>query len=294
MYKSQMKLLIFFTIVIPFILFASDKGDDLIKKQKPLTREKSVMVTINYGNGYIELGKTQTGNVYEGEFFYKNLRPYVQYEVVGNEGRLDVDFSGKVRTEGRDREKRSIGSLDNLYENELNLNLTPEVPIDMDLDLGVIKGKLDLSGLSIKSIDIEVGVSEASILFNESNPISMESFSLEGGVGKISIDKIANANLEEFSFEGGVGSYELDFTGEYKQDIRADIEMGMGKLKLYLPKNVGTRIEVDKSFLASFSIDEAYKKDNVYYNNSWDKTSYHLNLYVETGVGKIDVIWVDY
>ena len=85
----------------------------------------------------------------------------------------------------------------------------------------------------------------------------------------------------------------LDFGGKYQQDMHANIEIGMGKVKLYLPKYVGTRIEVDKSFLSSFSIDEAYKKGDFYYNDQWEKTPYMLDMKVEAGVGKVDIIWVE-
>jgi hypothetical protein len=50
---------------------------------------------------------------------------------------------------------------------------------------------------------------------------------------------------------------------------------------------------VEKSFLSSLSIDEVYKKDDVYYNDMWEKTSHHLDIDLETGVGKIDIVWID-
>jgi hypothetical protein len=293
MFKNKIKIIYLITLLVPILLIASDEGDDLIKKTEPLTREKSLMVYIDYGNGHIELGKTSAKNVFEGEFFYKTLKPDIQYEVVGTEGRLNVDFSGKIIREGDDRDRKRLGSLDNLYDNDLVLNLTPELPMDLDLELGVVKGNMDLGGLSIKSFDLEVGVSEADIVFDQPNQIQMNSFHMEGGVGKLYINKIGNANVNEFSFEGGVGSYELNFTGNYKRNLHASIEMGMGKLTLYLPHKVGTKIEVDKSFLSSFSIDDVYKKDDIYYNDNWNKTPYNLDLYIETGVGKIEVVWVD-
>ena len=172
----------------------------------------------------------------------------------------------------------------------MNLNFSPKIPLDLDLDFGVIKGDLDFSGLQVKNIDIEVGVSKADIYFEKP---TMESFNIEGGVGKLHIEKLGNANLKEMTFEGGIGSYELDFSGEYQQDLYGDMELGMGKLVLYIPKKIGTRISVDKSFLSSLSIDEAYKNGDVYTNDQWEKSKYNIDLDIETGVGKIEVIWTD-
>jgi hypothetical protein len=279
--------------MLPVVIIASDKDLSTLKKEEPLTKEKSLAVFINYGNGYLDLGRANSSKIFEGEFVYKDPRPDVRYEIVGDEGRLDIEFSGRVTHEEDDEDQKTIRSFNKLYENEMLLNFNDDVPLTLDLELGVIKGDMDLSGLNIKEIDMEIGVSQATIHFDEPNPSLMESFSIEGGVGKLSLENLGNARIRDFHFEGGVGSYEIDFSGEYTHDVKADIEMGMGKMKLYLPKDIGTRIHIDKSFLSSFSIDEVYKRGDIYYNDSWDKTKYRLDLFVDTGVGKIEVVWID-
>ncbi len=289
--KKLSKTFLTVLLLIPATFFAKDNNDEVLKKQAPLTREKSVTVNVKYGNGYIDFNKTKADNVYEGEFKYAKYRPDVRYEVVGDEGLLDIHFSGKLKKD--DDNLGSLTSLNNIYDNELLLSLTPEVPLDLNLELGVIKGNLDFSGLKINNLDLEIGVSKGIIFFDEPNSISLENCSIEGGVGKFKIKKLGNANIRSLFFEGGVGSYELDFSGEYQQNLRANIELGMGKVKLYLPRYIGTRVEVSKSFLATCSIDEVYKKDDYYTNDNWNNTRYNLDLKIETGVGKIDVVWVD-
>ncbi len=280
-------------ILIPIIIYSAEDERLRMKKDAPRTKEKSIAVFIDYGNGYIDLGKTNSNNIFEGEFVYSEYRPRIKYEIVGDEGRLNIRFSGKVKKDEEDESSKRINTLNKLYDNELLLNLSGDIPLTLDLELGVIKGEMDLGGMNIKDIDLEVGVCKATIIFEEPNKALMETFAIEGGVGHLSISKLGNANFEDFDFEGGVGSYELDFTGVYKHDVSADIEMGMGKLKVYLPRNIGTRIQVDKSFLSSFSIDEVYKKGDIYYNDKWDESKYRLDLSVEAGVGKIEIIWVD-
>jgi hypothetical protein len=273
------------------LLFASDQ--DVLKKEEPLGREKFLVVNIDYGNGYIYFNKAKTSHVFEGEFVYDKHRPDVRYEVVGNEGRLNVHFSGKLSKDSEDEESRNIMSLKKIYDNELHLNFSPEIPIDMDLELGVVKGDMDLGGLKLRKLNLEVGVSQGSILFGEKNSETLESCSIQGGVGKLAIEELGNANLENFSFEGGVGSYIIDFGGDYRRDVKANIELGMGKLKLYLPSYIGTRIKVEKSFLSSVSIDKYYKENDFYYNDLWGKTSHNLDVKLETGVGKVDVEWIE-
>jgi len=290
--KHELKFLTYLFLIIWLIPgIAEDKQSGKLTLEEPLSREKNMVVFIKFGNGYLNLGQAADKTAFEGEFYYKEFKPDVRYEVVGDEGRLDIRFSGDMRDDEED--SKHIDSIDKLYDNEMNLNFSPKIPLDLDLDFGVIKGDLDFSGLQVKNIDIEVGVSKADIYFEKPNKVTMESFNIEGGVGKLHIEKLGNANLKEMTFEGGIGSYELDFSGEYQQDLYGDMELGMGKLILYIPRNMGTRISVDQSFLSSLSIDETYKDGDVYTNDQWGKSKHNIDLDIETGVGKIEVIWTD-
>jgi hypothetical protein len=280
-------------LMLPLLILAQEGNQGVMRKQESFSKEKILTVSLTYGNGYISIDRLLNKNVFEGEFIYEKYRPNVDYEVINDEGKLDIFFSGIVKKRGKRGGVHHINSIKKIYDNELRLNLSNEVPIDLDLELGVVKGDLDLTGLKIRNLNMAVGVSKSAIIFDESNPISLENCSIEGGVGTLQIENLGFANVQDFHFEGGVGSYEIDFGGQYKQDISAKIELGMGKLSLYLPNYIGTRIKINKSFLASVSIDDCYKKSDYYYNNNWEKTSHKLEIEVETGIGKLEVFWLE-
>lgn len=278
--------------LLPALLLASEPETEVLKKQVPFSGEKSLSVFIDFGNGYIYLDRGDSINVFAGSFRYEKYRPRVQYERIGEEGRLSVKFSGKIHKDDEEQ-SQNISSLDKLYNNELNLQLSPALPIDLDAKLGVVKGSLDLGGLNLNRLNLELGVSQVQIAFEQPNPNWLRSCSIQGGVGKLRIVKLGNAHFRHFSFEGGVGAYSIDLSGDIRGEATADIQMGLGKLRIYLPRDVGTRVEVEKSFLSSFSIDECYKKGKYYYNDNWSKTDNSLDVRIETGLGKIEVIWVD-
>jgi len=293
MYYFKREITIFIVLIFAILLLAKDNERGTLSKKEPLTRENTLVVSLKYSNGYITIGKSESQNVYEGEFTYSEQRPDIRYDIVGDEGRLDIHFSGEMRDSEEDQQSGDIHSLSELYENELTLNLTNKAVLDLNFDLGVVKGEVDLSGLKISNLDLEMGVSKTTVLFSEVNQASMKSFDIEGGVGKLAVENLGNANISEFSFEGGVGSYELNFGGEYQQNLQGKISLGMGKVVLYLPRHIGTRLSVDKSLLSSLEIDEVFKNGDVYTNDKWEKTKYNLDLNIETGLGKIEVIWVD-
>lgn len=297
MYKRYFSFLyitiVLFNISHDNLATAKDVERPTISKKEILTREKSLTVNLKYGNGYITIGKSDPQNIYEGELTYSKYRPDIKYDIVNNEGRLNIFFSGEAKDTNENDRKGDIYSLNDLYENQLSLNFNAGIPLDLNLDLGVSKGNIDLSGLKVRKLNLEMGVSKTGIIFNEVNAIGMESFRVEGGVGKFSIENLGNANVSDFSFEGGVGSYQLDFRGNYQQNLTGKIELGMGKLILYLPRNIATRLSVDKSFFSSLQIDEVFKDGNTYTNERWGKSGPNIDLYIESGMGKIEVVWVD-
>ncbi len=279
-------------LLLAFSVRAKDQNQDILKKRVPLTREKKLLVNLSYGNGYLVLEKGPSRHVFESKFLYENARPDIRYDIVGDQGRLEIDFAGKMKKSDGE-ESHQISSLNKIFDNRLYLYLSPEVDTEMDLELGVVKGTLDFSGLRLRNLRMEIGVSEADMLFDTPNPILMEDMYIEGGVGKLRIERLGNANFRQLTFKGGIGSYEVDLSGSLEQNARVNIQLGMGKILLYLPDYVGTRIRVQKSFLSSFSVNDCYREDGYYYNTNWGKTSRQLDVRIETGVGKVKVIWVD-
>jgi hypothetical protein len=270
------------------------KENNKIDQSANRTSEKSINVDISLNNGRIFLEKGIKDNIFDGEFYYKDNLPEINYEIVGETGRLTIRFDQqRFRTKGQENKFTHLSSLDNLYEDECRLKLSPDLPITLNLDLGVTKGELNLGGLQLKGINLSSGVSKTKVDFDEPNPISLEYFDVEAGVGALDIINLGNANFRHFKFEGGIGDYVIDFAGDHYLDTKVDIGVGIGKVKIYLPRSAGVRMKVDKSFFCSFNIDDIYKKDDLYYNENWGKTDNSLDMNLETGVGNFSVVWIE-
>jgi len=281
-------------LIISTVQGGDGKKTNRIERSVDKTSEKSIYADISIGMGVITLNKGTNHKVFDGEFLYFNQSPDIEYEIVGDEGRLSIDFDEFENNEKEeDQNIKNLSSLNDLYENECRLRLSDKLPISLNLDLGVVKGELDLGGLQLQDISISSGVSQAYVNFEEPNPITLESFNIEAGVGDLELSKLGNANFEYFKFDGGIGNYVLDFTGEIKQSAEIDIEVGLGKVNIYLPRSAGVRINIEESFLTSLSIDDIYKKDDVYYNDNWGKSDVSLDIDIESEVGKISIFWVD-
>lgn len=270
------------------------KENNKIHQSARRTSEKSINVDISLGNGRLFLVKGSSDSIFDGEFYYKDNLPEVSYEIVGETGRLTIQFDQqKFRPKGQENKFTQLSSLDNLYEDECRLKLSPDLPISLNLELGITKGQLNLGGLKLKEINLSSGVSKTNIDFGEVNPISLEYFDVEAGVGALEINNLGNANFKHFKFNGGIGDYVIDFAGDHYLDTKVDIAVGAGKVKIYVPRSAGVRMKVDKSFFCSFNIDDIYKKDDLYYNENWGKTDNSLDMNLETGVGDFSVVWIE-
>jgi predicted membrane protein len=81
---------------------------------------------------------------------------------------------------------------------------------------------------------------------------------------------------------------ELDFGGQWTQDMSVDADLALGKLTLHVPRDVGVRVEVQK-FLASFDQQGLVKRGDAYYSDNWDQAKYRLRLRAQTTFGGIEL-----
>lgn len=252
--------------------------------------ETNLSVDVRIGTGHLDVAPAEEGILFKGNFLYQTIPPQVSHELVGNTARINIRVGSKTRKVKEEPENVDF-SLSKLFQDESILRFSPDIPTTMNLKLGAVKGFLELGGLQLHSVSMEIGVSQCLVNFARPNPGVMSRFTVEAGVGKLEMLNLANARCEHFEFEGGMGSYVLDFGGALERNARVDIELGMGSLTLYLPKTVGVRITVNKSLFTALDIDEVYKKGNQYFNDRWGKTDQQLDVHLDAGFGKIDIHW---
>jgi hypothetical protein len=178
--------------------------------------------------------------------------------------------------------------MDEKSKGEMRLSLSRSVPLDLDLELGAAKATLDLGGLSLLGLHLDSGASETVLDFSTPNQTRMRSLDVEVGAASFEGRNLANANAATLRVHGGVGSVELDFGGQWSQDMTADVDLTLGKLTLHLPRDVGVRVDVEK-FLASFDQQGLQKRGDAYYSENWDAAKYHLRLRASTTLGGIEI-----
>jgi hypothetical protein len=160
------------------------------------------------------------------------------------------------------------------------------VPLSLSLNTGAVQGTLDLGGLSLARLVVNTGASETRVRFSTLNPVPMERLELNMGAATVVISQLANANASSMVIKAAAGSVELDFGGEWTQDIVGDLELAVGALTVRVPPNVGVRIEATR-VLASLEAAGLRRDGNNYTSENWEDAEHKLVLRARTTLGKL-------
>ena len=86
----------------------------------------------------------------------------------------------------------------------------------------------------------------------------------------------------------GVGDLNVDLSGDRDQDLRAIIDGSVGSITLYLPKDLGVKVYVDKG-IGSVDAQGFQKREDVYTNDAYEKSDVTLSVDVDAGIGKVNL-----
>ena len=145
----------------------------------------------------------------------------------------------------------------------LDLELAPDIPLVLDLELGAVKSRVDLGGLALRRVRYRTGASKTDLRFSRPNPEDCEELQLEAGAAALRVWSIGNANCRQVRFNGGVGDVTLDFS-ELSGEMVAGLNVAFGTLTLMLPRDAGVSVRVTR-FLASFERTGFVKRGDTYY-----------------------------
>lgn len=158
-------------------------------------------------------------------------KPTVEYSVSGERGNLSV------RQDGGDFHSH-FGS----HDNEWNMRVGNDQPIDLRLQMGAGQSDLRLNGVNLKSLDIHMGAGQLDLDLTGPRKTSVDA-TIEGGVGQatVRLPKDVGVHVEA---SGGIGSvdasglkrdgdaYVNDAYGKTPTSIDLTIHGGVGEIRL--------------------------------------------------------------
>jgi hypothetical protein len=239
-------------------------------------------IRVQYAAGKLDVRGTTDPLLYAMHLRYDEVRavPLHRYDAEQRSTVLGVESLGRgLRTSsGDDRDETG----------ELKLQIPARVPLDLDLELGGTQSMLELGGLSLRSVRLECGATDASLVFSTPNRTRMRDLEIDVGAADFTAVNLGNANAEQIRLRGGIGVVDLDFGGTWTQDMTVSTRLAVGKLMLRIPSDVGVRLEVQR-VAAGFEHEGFTKRDDAWYSENYDSAPRKLRLRAETFFGKIEV-----
>jgi hypothetical protein len=262
-----------------------NKSARVVAQQIPISGETSLRLDIEYTGGYLELEREATGLLADVrlEFDDEENRPTIDYDSSSSFPTLRIHSPKK-----RDHEV----SLRKFRDNNWRIKLSPEIPVDINIDGGAIDGWLDLTALKMADLHINVGAGDLRLEFREPNS-EQPRITINSGAAETDAIGLCHANFRSLEFNGGVGKSRLSFDGEWKNESRVDLNFGVGASTVLLPRHVGAKVRESGSFLSPISMRGFYKRGDVHYSENYDEAAGHLDFDIKMGVGHTSIRWMD-
>jgi hypothetical protein len=238
-------------------------------------------VRVRYGAGRLSIVPSASRMLYSLELTYDagSTEPAVSYDSLSRALRVGVDIE-QVRL-------RNPGSEGNLAE--LLLELSPRVPLALDVETGATRSVLELGGLSLRELELRSGASETLVTFDTANRTRMRRLEVSVGAAGLTLRGLGNAGARNVSVRGGVGSVVLDFAGAWPEpEIDLALELALGGARVTVPDDVGIRVEMTR-FLAGFSHPQLERRGGAFYSANWERATRRIRIRAETAFGGLTI-----
>jgi len=136
----------------------------------------------------------------------------------------------------------TTGSAD-ASKNHLTIYLPTDVPIDLSASISKGESDIDLSGVPLTGLDLQLRMGQHSLSLDQPNPLQMETLSLSMKMGEVRSRGLGNAHFRAAEFQGSMGEMGLDLRGTYTGDAQVRARLSMGEMRLHLPAGVHVKME---------------------------------------------------
>ena len=119
-----------------------------------------------------------------------------------------------------------------------------------------------------------------------SNKTPME-MTVNMGAGRATLN-LSGLDLTKLELNMGAGETNVDLTGNWKRDLSAEINGGVGRATIRLPREVGVHVDAQGG-LGTINASAFKKQGDAYVNDLYGKSPVTLHIEVQGGVGEINL-----
>jgi hypothetical protein len=231
----SLKLLAPASLVAIALLVACDETGETRNESRNVNLDgaTSATVLVRMDAGELDIAGGASGML-DADFTYnvEKWEPDLDWEVTGDEGRLEINHSGSSRL--------NLFDIDDV-ENEWNLNLNDEIPTRLDIELGAGDASLQLGSLALTELDVETGAGDTTIDLSGDWNNDLDA-TIDAGAGRVKLIVPADTGVR---IETDTGLVDVDNTGLAKDgDVYTNDAYGTSDATLTITVDAGVG-EVD-------------------------------------------------
>ena len=174
------------------------------------------------------------------------------YELTNNR---EADETGTTRQTIRFRAKapawaRFFAGMfngDSGQEPEVRVIVPRDVPLDLALSVSMGQSRINLGGLAISDLEVNLSMGEHRLDFSEPVAEAVRRVRLNASMGEVSVQNLGNTRAQVIETNGSMGNFTADLGGDWKPGATTDVsfDQSMGELTVRVP--AGVRLETDIS-----------------------------------------------
>lgn len=130
--------------------------------------------------------------------------------------------------------------------NRVTITIPRDQPLDIRGKIGMGQSEVDLGGLWVRDVDLEMGTGDHFLEFREPLRVPMASFTVDGSMGEVELRGLGDASPRDVRVDHGMGAMLVDLSGAWRNDADVRVEFSMGECKVWLPQE-NVNIEVDRA-----------------------------------------------
>lgn len=250
---------------------------------RPLTGTAPATVAqLDFGAGSVVVGAGEGRDLYRMVLRYdaERFAPVQRYDAATGALQLGVVAVGRSGLRVTSR-----GQLAQVARFEFS----PLVPLALHASLGASEASLDLGGLALTELVVRSGAVRGLIDFSRPTIGTCERATFSVGASELDVLRLANSGCPEVQVEGGIGRAVLDFSGEWRGDMRVEANLAMGQLVLRIPPDVGVQIVAER-FLTAFSLDGLTRDGNRWSSPGFEEARRKVTVALKTSLAALEVV----
>jgi hypothetical protein len=254
MKKPILSLYYLSTMLCVMLLFNEAAAQQVKKYTKNVEAQgaTAVQVRLTQSAGTLKLSGG-ANQLLEGAFTITNQawQPQITYNSQNQKGMLVVK-----------QPKTDNINMEDGDHNDWQVRLNNSIPMDIELTVGAGQSTIDLRNTKLTKLHLKAGAGDFTV-------------------------NIANTSVPEIDIDAGVGEMKLDLSGNWSNNLEAEINGGIGEITLKLPRKTGVRVKVNG--LGSIEHEGFKKEDGYYVNEAYKKTKSTLQIEINGGLGSVNL-----